>query len=268
MRSNLMIKVLSAFLMTTLICSCSDWQKIQKTTDIELKKDAAFRYFDAGDYYKASLLLEEIIPLLKGKNDAEKAQYYYAYAQYYERNLTLSAYYFQKFYETFPRSKNAEESMYMHAMSLYESSPKASLDQTNTIEAIEAMTTFLNKHPESDYGDRCVSLIETMNAKLELKDFANAKLYHNMEEYKTAIVMFENFKNKWPNSDYKEEAEFLRIESQYKLSKVSIESKKKERYLKTIDFYQIFVDTYPESGFIKQAESMYRSSLKYLDSIN
>lgn len=122
--------------------SCSKFQKIQKSENIQERYEAGLKYYQAGDYYRAGILFEEMIPVLKGKKESELVQFYYAYCQYYQRQLIMASYYFKRFYETFPRSEYAEESMYMYASTLFENSPEYNLDQTNSIEALSAIEIF------------------------------------------------------------------------------------------------------------------------------
>lgn len=242
--------------------SCSKFHKIQKSDDVDKKYAAALQYYEKKDYYRASILLEELIPILKGRIEAEKAQFYFAYCQFHQRDYVLSSYYFKNFYDTFQRSELAEEAYYMHVVSLYKDSPKYNLDQTNTVTALEAIQTFLNRYPETNYKDECHRMQDALRAKLELKAYENAKLYYKLAStsiiyYKSAIIAFDNFKNNFPDSDYNEELAFLKVETEYNMAKVSTEEKKKERFLQTIEFYENFIDKYPQSKYIKAAEALY-----------
>jgi len=76
---------------------CSDFQKILKSDNVDKKYEAALKYYDKKDYYKAGILLEELIPLLKGRPESEKAQFLFANTNYLQRDYVLSAYYFRNF---------------------------------------------------------------------------------------------------------------------------------------------------------------------------
>lgn len=232
---------------------------IQKSDNLDLKYKSAINYFETKDYYKASTLFEELIPILKGQVDAEKAQYFYSYCQYYMGQLVLSAYYFKKFYETFPRSQWAEECYYMHCISLYEDSPEYELDQTNTREALVALQVFLEKFPNTKYMQECNDISDKLTYKLELKSYNQSKLYYKMRNYKSSVVALDNLIKDYPSSKYLEEAYFLKLGSQSNLAALSIETKRKERYQTALDFYYFFIDKYPTSKYIKDAEKIYDS---------
>ena len=91
------LRLLAISLILFALASCSQFQKVQKSSSIVEKYDAAVKYYISGDYYRAGLLFEELIPLMRGKKEAENTEFYYSYCQYYQRQLVLSAYYFKKF---------------------------------------------------------------------------------------------------------------------------------------------------------------------------
>ena len=86
-------------LLLCILCtvSCSKFSKLQKSDDLEVKKQGAFDYYDKKDFFRASQLLEELVPLLKGTQDAEKAEYLYAMCQYEQRILETATYFFDNF---------------------------------------------------------------------------------------------------------------------------------------------------------------------------
>lgn len=253
-----------ALSLLVLSSSCSKFRKVQKSGDWKVKYDAAIEYYERGergDYYKAAVLLEEILPVIRGSKEAEQAQFYYAYAHYYQKQYLLSAHYFKTFAETYSRSDKAEEALFMHAYSLYLTSPVIDLDQTSTYEAIQAMQNFINRYPESEYRKRAAEIIDSLQQKLERKAYDNAKLYYKLGRYQAAIVAFDNFTYNYPGSALIEEIMFLKIETQYNYASQSIRSRQEERFKAVVDFYHEFVDKYPESELIDDAVDYYDKSL-------
>jgi len=259
--------IVELVLILLLLGSCSKFQKLQKTAEVPKKLEAAYNYYEKKDYYRSSILLEELLPLLRGTEDAEKVQFYYAYTQYHMRMMETCQYLFKNFFDTYPRSIYAEESYYMHAIALYEDSPKYYLDQSNSGKAIAAFESFMLTFPDSEKKPKCQELIEKLNVKLEKKAFENAKLYSKRMEYKAAIIVLENFSKDFPNSLYKEEASFLVVQNAFNLANQSADSKKIERYEQTLKFYQKFVDQFPKSEYIKVAERYYDQSTTYLEKL-
>ncbi len=253
-----------------LLSACSKFRKIEKSDDLEEKYKAAIEYFDEEDYYRSSVLLEQILPLLRGDKRAEKAQYYYAYAHFHQKLYIQGAYYFKLFYQTYSRSEFAEECMYMHAYSLYLDSPVYNLDQSSTHEAVEAMQNFLNKFPQTEYKEKGNDIINKLREKLEDKAYFNAKEYYKLRDYdprnlKAAIIAFDNFERDFPDSRRNEEITYLKIDAKFKLAQQSVPSKQKERYQETVKLYESFIDFYPESVYLKKAENIYKTSIDKLN---
>jgi outer membrane protein assembly factor BamD len=140
-------------------------------------------------------------------------------------------------------------------------SPGSNLDQSASIEAMISMQDFLNRYPQTSYLDKAVEVINNIQVKLEKKGFENAKQYYRTRSYKAAITAFDNFKKNFPDSNLHEEADYLVIESIYKLAVQSFQSKQKERYQQVVDRYLEFLDKYPKSKFLNPAEKMYADSI-------
>lgn len=271
---NRKIFVMASWIVLVLIqTSCSKFRQIQKSDDWEVKYRAALEYYEREDYYKASVLIEEILPILRGRPEAERIQFYFAYAHYYQKQYIMSAHYFKTFFTIYSRSEYAEEAMYMHAYSLYLDSPDFELDQTNSREAISAMQSFINRYPRSNYANDASQIIDKLQLKLERKAYENAIQYYRLEKYnggealKAALIAFENFQDDFPDSNLNESICFLKIEAAYNLAKKSIRSRMRERLMATIDHYQYFIDNYPQSDHVKNAENIYVNCLDELEKL-
>ncbi|CCH53757.1 outer membrane assembly lipoprotein YfiO [Fibrisoma limi BUZ 3] len=273
MQQRLIVRVLLSAWIVFLLGSCSPFSKLQKNGTDDEKYKGAVQYYKKGDWYRAGILFEELIPVLKGSTESEMAQFYYAYTQYHQQQYLLSATLFKKFYETFARSDYAQESMYMYALSLYKDTPSFNLDQSNTLTATAALQDFINAYPGSQYRDDCTKMILDLRRKLERKAYEKAVLYYktsgfNIASYKSSVIAINNFQREFPDSEYNEELAYLKFDAQYSLAKNSLETKQKERYQEAIGYYQAFVDKYPSSKFLKQAEKMYETSQKEIERLD
>jgi len=250
------------------VISCGKFRKIEKSADWRVKYEAGLSYYAKKDYYRASVLFEQILPIVRGLPEGEKVQFNLAYCQYYDKLYLLASEQFKTFYETYGRSPLAEEARYMFAYSLYASSPNPNLDQTSSIDAMAAMQEYLNRYPNSKFKDQASEVIILTQGKLEKKGFENARQYYKMRQYKAAIVALDNFKKNFPDSHYIEETYYLVIDAEYKLALQSIPSKQAERYKAVIEYYKEFLDRYPESKFLKDAEKLYADSLEKVNTKN
>ena len=253
--------VLFLFVTSLLLGSCtSSYQRLLKSPDVNKKYEAAVQYYEKGDFFRAGTLLEDLIPLLKGRPEAEKAQFYFANTNYKQRNYVLSAFYFKTFTDTYPNSEYAQEASYLHAKSLFLDSPGYELDQTNTVSALESIQDFLNRYPDSKFRAETEGMSQELQKKLDSKAFESARLYYQLRYNQAAVVALTNFQLNYPASSYIEQAAFLRVSAQFAWAQESVENKQRERFLEVVSFYQQFVDTYPQSKNLKAALVMYDTS--------
>ncbi|UXX79252.1 outer membrane protein assembly factor BamD [Reichenbachiella carrageenanivorans] len=249
-------------LVAVLAVSCSEFKRLQKSTDWQMKYEAALRYYEEEEYYKAGVLFDQVLPIIKGTLDAEKASFYRAYSYFHQGQYILSGSYFNEFATIYSRSDWAIEAAYMAAYSSYLQSPDYNLDQSSTYTAINAFQAFINRNPYSEYAEPATKYIDELQRKLEKKAFENAKQYHKLERWEAARVAFETFADEFPDSKLNEEILYFAVDSEFSYAKQSIRSKQKERYQKTIDLYEDFIDKYPNSEFAKKAEKFYVEALE------
>lgn len=249
------------------VAGCSKFRKIQKSEDWRIKYDAGLAYYEKKDYYRTALLFEEILPIVRGLPEGEKVEFYLAYCQYYEKQYLLASNQFRTFYETYGRSANAQEAFFMYAYSLYVSSPEANLDQRGTIEGMNAMQNFVNQFPNSEFRDKANDVITVSQQKLEKKGYDNAKQYLKIRSYKAAVLAFDNFRKSFPDSHYLEEIDFMKVEAEYRLALQSLPHLQLERFNQVVAYYLEFVDGYPESKFLKEAERFYSDSLARINKL-
>lgn len=244
------------------------FNKLIKSGDMNAKYEAAVKYFNKEDYTRALTLFEELVSVFRGTARAEEVLYYYAYCEYNLEDYIVAGYHFRNFVRQFPNSKHTEECAYMNAYCYYLSSPEYSLDQSDTKVAIKEFQRFTNQYPKSARIPECNKMLDKLRAKLERKSYENAMLYYNMVDYKAAIASFNNHLKDFPDAIQKEQINYLIIKSYYLLALNSIDSKKQERFKAAIDAYIKFVDTFPNSEYLKEAEMVYTSALKNIEKQN
>lgn len=247
--------------------ACSRFRRIEKSDDWKVKYQAGLNYYAKKDYYRTAILFEQILPIVRGLPEGEKVEFYLAYCQYYEKTYLLASNQFKTFFENYGRSQLAEEAYFMYAYSLYVASPAENLDQKSSIEAMNAMQTYVNQFPTSKFADRANEVIAASQKKLEMKGFNGAKQYLKLKYYQAAVVSFENFKKSFPDSQYLEELTYLKVIAQYKLAQQSIIGKQLARYTSTVEYYKELIDNYPQSQYLKEAQRYYSNSLEQLNKL-
>ena len=244
-----MKQFLSIFIIITSISSCSKYQKVLKSDDINYKYEQAVKYYKNAEFNKALPIFNELLPIFKGTNKAEEIAFYFAYTHYSTGDYLMASYLFNRFTINFPRSKHVEECKYMVAFCHYEEAPEFSLDATNTSLAIDKFQEFIDRYPNSDRVERCNELMDELRLNLSRKAFANAKQYHTTENYRAAIIALDNVLIDYPDVENRQEIYFLILESSYFLAINSISSKKEKRLNMTIEYYNQFIDNFPESVY-------------------
>ncbi len=256
MKSKWILLIVFALLIT----SCSKYQRLLKSDDVNLKKEKAYEYYYKGDYHRALGLISDIIPAFRGTVHAEQLNYYFAMAHYKQGDYILAAHYFKTFTQGFPRSKHAEEFLFMSAYCKYLLSPRASLDQTDTREAISELQSFINRYPQSERVEEANLLIDELRVKLEVKAFQSAKLYFNIRDYMAAVTSFNNVIRDFPDTQYREEALFYIIRSHFLFAENSIQVRQLERYQKVLQAHRRLANRFPESEFLTDADRMLAKS--------
>jgi outer membrane protein assembly factor BamD len=249
------------------ITGCSEYQEVLKSSDYALKLQKAKQYYDAGQYYKALPLFDELVTFYKGSKEMEDISYYYAYTHYNLSEYLLAAYYFKSFSSTYVSDARAEECLYMNAKCYYQMAPDLELEQSYSEKAMDELQLFINQYPSSKYVADANLMIDNLRRKLELKAFRSAELYFKMGKYKAAAVAFSNMMRQYPDSPDSERALFMIVKSNFLFALNSVTEKQKERYQNTIDSYQSFTQRYGASPYLQEAINLYESSIKNLNKI-
>ncbi len=254
-----MRRLIPIFLLIIIVSSCK-YEKLLKSRDYRLKYNKALEYYAEEDYMRAQGLFEQLKPVLKGTNQADTVFYYGAYCSYNQKQYLLASHYFDEFKNIFTNSPYVEEAEYMSAYCIYLMTPRPSLDQTYTYQAISSLSLYLSRYSDSERTDECIRIIQELRDKLVDKSYQNAKLYFELGDYKAAIVALNIGLDDFPETKYREEMLYLILRSKYLLAENSVRNKKIERYQSAVDEYYSFLDEFPESEYMKDAVEMFDNS--------
>ena len=252
----------------SLITGCNSYDKLLKSNDISLKYKAAEEFFNKGNYSQAIPLLEDVYKFYIGTAQAEIISYDLAYSYYKVGEYSLGAFQFKSFIEGYPLSKYAEDACYYRAYTLFLDSPEKELDQSNTLNAINAFQLFMDKYPTSKRVDDCNKNIDILTNKLEQKAVNNAVLYYNIEQYKAAVWAIRNVLEEYPATKERERLEFLIVKSSYIYAQNSIEEKKLERYSSTIEYYNELKERFPSSKYDVELAEIVNDSNRHIHQIS
>ena len=274
-----------AFISGAFLTSCGEYSKVFKSTDYLYKYEAAKSYFGEGQYNKAATLLEELITILKGTDNAEESLYMLAMAYYNQGDYITASHYFTTYYTTYPRGTYTELARFQAGKSLYLDTPEARLDQSSTYKAIQELQMFMEYHPDSKRKTEAQLMIFGLQDKLVEKEYLSAKLYYDLGTYtgnasytadmringnnfQACITTAQNALKDYPYTSMREEISILLLRAKHKLGSESVLDKKEERMRETIDEYFAFKNEFPESKYMKEVEEIYKDASKYVKELN
>lgn len=262
------IYLLPLLLLALTLTSCTEYSKVMKSRDVDYKFDYAKRAYEEKKYLQASTILNEIYTPLRGTAKGEEALFLLAMSYYGNQDYTNSNLFFRTYYQRYPKGKFAELANFYSGYGFYLDSPDPQLDQTYTIKAIEELQNFLERYPKSDKAAEAQNAIFEMQDKLTLKELQNAQLYYNLgnfmgNNYESAVIVSENALKDYPYSKYREEFEFLILKSKYQQAKNSVSEKMGERFSDVVDEYYSFINNYPDSKHLKEAETIFKIAEKH-----
>lgn len=255
-------------ILSLFMASCTDFNKVVKSTDYEYKYKKGIEYYEMGDYNHANTLFQDLVYVFRGTSRGDQLFYYYSKSLFKQGDNILAGHYFKNLVDQYPRSKFAEEAQFMVGFCYFNDSPTAKLDQGVSRKAIDALQLFINLYPYSDKVGEANILIDEMNQKIAYKSFVNAKLYYDMGYFKASVISLSNSLSDYPETQYREELRYFLFKSKYNLAVKSIESKMKDRLEDARDEYFIFVDEFPESKHAREVNRDFKQVSQLLGYTN
>ncbi|QFQ13655.1 outer membrane protein assembly factor BamD [Pseudoprevotella muciniphila] len=265
-------KYILPLLAIVVMTSCNSYTKVLKSASYDQKYEMAKQYYSRGQFNRASMLLNDVIQVLKGTDRGEESLYLLGMSNLNSRDYNAAAQFFNKYYTSYPKGIYTEEARYYSGMSYYKSTPEPKLDQSQTLVAIREFQEFIDQYPNSRFRQDAQQKIFELQDKLVEKEYLNAKLYYDLGTYfmncytgnnfQACIVTSENAIREYPYTPRREDFSYLILKSKFELAQQSVESKKKERYLNAVDEYYNFKTEFPESKRLKEAQSLYNKAVK------
>lgn len=257
---NMNLRVFIVLIISLLVSSCGEYEKLLKSTDYELKKNKVKEYYNKSQFIKSSELLAQVIPRYRATEEAEGLNWMNAQSYFGMKDYLMAGSEFRNFSDLYPYSKNAEEANFMAAMCDYYQSPRAELDQESTRNAINGFNLFLTRFPASAKADEATKHIKELQERLVQKSYLSARLYYDMNQYKAAIVALNNSLKEFPETSYREEMMYLKLSSLFLYAEKSVANKQRERYQSTLDDYYSFMEEFPKSSYSKDVSRIFQTT--------
>ena len=263
MKRHSIIVLCCAVLMTS--CA-SEFNRVYRSSDNQYKYEYAKECFANGKFQQAITLLEELVTIKKGSDEAQECLYMLAMAQYNNQDYEAASETFKKYGSSYPRGNFAEQAAFYVGEAYYESSPEARLDQSPTNGAITAYQQFMDLYPDSKLRVRAQDRLYELYDKLVRKEYLAAELYFNLggyfgninsneeSNYTASIVTAQNALKSYPYCSLREEFMLLIMKSKFQLAENSTHVKRIERYRDAEDECYGFINEFPESKNVALAE--------------
>ncbi len=255
MKNYITAVVLSALLFT----SCAnEFNKVYKTNDYSYKYEYAKECYAQGKYTRASTLLQGLVTLQKGTDNAQESLYMLGMAEYNSKDYDGAAATFKKYFSSYPKGAYAEEAEFYAGMSLYNSTPEPRLDQSQTVNAIAAFQEYIDLFPDGKERSQAQQRLFELQDKLVQKELYSAQLYYDLGQYfgnctyggnnyEACIITAQNALKDYPYSKLREKFSLLVMKSKFELAQQSVEEKKLERFQDAEDECYGFLNEYPDS---------------------
>jgi outer membrane protein assembly factor BamD len=253
--------------MAVLFSSCaSEFNRVYKAADNEYKYEYAKQCFAMGKYQQASSLLQDLVMVSKGRDNAQECLYLLGMAEYGNRDYESASTTFKKYYSSYPKGIFAEQACFYIGQSLYRGAPEPRLDQTPTIGAINAYQQFLDIFPDSELRPVAQQRLFELQDNLVQKEYLSAELYYNLggyfgninanteSNYEACIITAQNALKNYPYSKIREKFSVLIMKSKFYLAVNSSVERRLDRYRDAEDECYGFINEYPESKEIVTAE--------------
>jgi outer membrane protein assembly factor BamD len=250
-----------------LMGSCaSEFNTVYKHGDTEAKYEYAKEFFARGKFQNAATLLEDLVTIKKGSDEAQECLYMLAMAQYCNRDYEAASETFKKYGSSYPRGIYAEPAAFYVGESLFQSSPEPRLDQSPTNGSINAYQQFMDLFPDSRLRGRAQERLYVLYDKLIQKEYLSAELYYNLggyfgninsndeSNYNASIITAQNALKNYPYCSLREEFMLLIMKSKFQLAENSTEERRLERYRDAEDECYGFINEFPDSKNVATAE--------------
>ena len=243
-----------------LMCGCaSEFNSVYKSADMDYKYEYAKECFARNKFQQAITLLEELVTIKKGSDEAQECLYMLAMAQYCNSDFEAASETFKKYGSSYPRGTYAESAAFYVGQSLYQSAPEPRLDQSPTNGAITAYQQFMDQYPDSKLRPQAQERLYELYDKLIQKEYLSAELYYNLggyfgninsneeSNYTSCIITAQNALKNYPYCSLREDFMLLIMKSKFELAENSSEEKRLDRYREAEDECYGFLNEFPES---------------------
>jgi outer membrane protein assembly factor BamD len=216
--------------------------------------ELAKKMFNNRDFFDAKTQFKILTLNNPGIHFIDEAQFYLAESHFNLKEYIIAIDEYSRLIRLYPKSQWVDDAQFKIALSDFKLSPKPSLDQTYTMQAVENFQRFLEDFPNSDLVPEAEKMLRISRTKLAKKEYKAGELYRKLHDYYAALVYFDSVLEKYYDTQFAHPALYWKGESLYKLNR------KSEAY----EAFRKLIEKYPKSKYKTKA----LSRMKEIDTLN
>ena len=223
--------------------------------------------FEEGKYEQAAAYFQGVFSFGRTHQWAADAQLYLARSYRANKEYLLAANEYERFTRIYRSDPRLAEANYEWALTYYDLSPDAPLDQSDTKRAIQEFQLFMDRFPADSLIDEAQKRIVDLRTKLAQKQYETAALYERRDLYEAAALSFEAVFEEYPDTPWAQQALLGAIRSYIAYSDQSISLRQPERLQLAVRNYDRLTQIFEDSPYLKEAEALYNQAKERLDAL-
>lgn len=234
-------------LILSVVLGCNSYN-VRPDMPAEARFELAKKMFKNEDYFDAKKQFKIIVLNNPGLTFVDDAQFYLAECHFKMEEYIIAADEYKRLIRFYPQSEWVDDAQFKVGLADYKLSPKPSLDQKYTRNAIENFQRFLEEFPQSDLAPEAERLLQVCRRKLAEKEYKAGELYRKLNDCDAALVYFNSVINNYYDTKFVKKAMYWKGECLMKLKKPS----------ESFQTFSEFLSKYPNSEFSDKAKERIR----------
>jgi outer membrane protein assembly factor BamD len=201
----------AALLAAGLLCGCGGTLRGQIASGAANYESGKAAY-DRRDWTDAIADLKAYVEQYPGTELTDDALYHLGLSYFEIKDYALASSQLDRLTRDFPTTPFASDALYWLARCDDLQSHPALLDQTETERALQRYNQFLEQYPDHARAAEARRRVQALRDRLAEKLFRSGRLYSRQKQYAAAKIYFEFAIQRYPESRWSREAEFLLAE--------------------------------------------------------
>lgn len=193
--------------------------KIKPNMSAEDRFALAKRMFDNEDYLEARTQFRILALNNPAAPFIDQVQYYLGECHFQMKEYILAADEYRRLTRLYPQSELVDDAQFKVALCAFELSPKSSLDQKYTRDAIKHLQRFLEEFPNSEHVPRAEKMLTICRTKLAEKEFKIAELYRKLDDCAAALIYLDSILESYYDTEFADDALYRKGECLIKLER-------------------------------------------------